>query len=36
MTATPLAGAGPLQNLRQQLTKLRHLAQPFFLSLIHI
>ena len=33
MTATPLAGSSPLQNLRKQLTKLRHLAQPFFLPL---
>ena len=33
MTATPLAGSSPLQNLRQQLSKLRHLAQPFFLPL---
>ena len=31
MTAT--AAAGPLQSLRQQLSKLRHLSQPFFLPL---
>jgi len=33
MTATTAAGPGALQNLRQQLRKLRHLAQPFFLPL---
>ena len=31
MTAT--VAAGPLQSLRQQLSKLRHLSQPFFLPL---
>ena len=31
MTAT--VAAGPFQSLRQQLSKLRHLSQPFFLPL---
>jgi putative ATP-binding cassette transporter len=33
MTATTTAGPGALQNLRHQMRKLRHLAQPFFLPL---
>ena len=33
MTASPIASGGPFKNLRNQLTKLRHLAQPFFLPL---
>jgi putative ATP-binding cassette transporter len=33
MKATTTAGPGSLQNLRNQLRKLRHLAQPFFLPL---
>lgn len=33
MTVTPRVGIGPLNNLHQQLRKLRHLAQPFFLPL---
>lgn len=33
MTASTLDSGGPLKNLRDQLAKLRHLAQPFFLPL---
>jgi putative ATP-binding cassette transporter len=33
MTASSSASRGPLKNLRNQFSKLRHLAQPFFLPL---
>ena len=33
MTASSFASSGPFKNLRNQLAKLRHLAQPFFLPL---
>ena len=33
MTASTFASSGPFKNLRNQLAKLRHLAQPFFLPL---
>ena len=33
MTASTFASSGPFKNLRHQLAKLRHLAQPFFLPL---
>ncbi len=33
MTASTLPSSGPFKNLRDQLAKLRHLAQPFFLPL---
>ncbi|MAI24679.1 MAG: ABC transporter ATP-binding protein [Spirochaeta sp.] len=33
MTASTFGSSGPFKNLRNQLAKLRHLAQPFFLPL---
>ncbi len=33
MTASSFASRGPFKNLRNQFSKLRHLAQPFFLPL---
>ena len=33
MTASTFGSSGPFENLRNQLAKLRHLAQPFFLPL---